>query len=154
MTENPEKTFIADRKVKGIRTIPDVTTPLGGEIIEIQFEDNSLLEMPMKRYLATRTYKQSDATAERARITEEAGHQILALMHEFGIRFGEVNNLLDSVVRSVQVAHDTATSKLWGVLSDGDQDLNQINRVLVNNGKETINRDGAPSSGSGADSEN
>jgi hypothetical protein len=154
MTEEKiEKTYIADKRVKGLR-ITEFTTPLGGEIVEVQFEDGSVIEMPKKRYDTTRTYKQSDATRERDRITEEAAHHILAVLHEWGVRFGELNNLLDAVVKSVQRAHDDATHKLWGVGHDGEQDLNQIKRVLgvANGTKKTDNTDGSASAGGGANS--
>lgn len=149
-----EEKYIGARKVIGISVINDKATPLKNEIIKVTYEDGTSEEMPKKRYDVVGIDTISDATSAGELIRKEVGSYIYAVMHEYGIKYGEIDAILDQVTLLVNNATDKATNILFGVEHPSERTLLCINDILIKKYESEENTNGSSSNGSGSDSKN
>ncbi len=149
-----EEKYIGARKVIGISVVDGKSTPLKNEIIKVTYEDGTSEEMSKKRYDIIATDTVSDATSAGDLIRKEVGSYIYAVMHEYGIKYGEIDAILDQVTLLVNNATEKATNILYGVEHPSERTLLCINDILIKKHESEENTNGSPSDGSGSDSKN
>lgn len=146
--------YVEEKKVKAVTPVEGEETPLGEPIFLITFEDDSSTKMTSRKFQSMQTLEKSDATSARNALTKDLGQQIYALMMEYGIKFAEIDPVLNEVVRLVNDGQNAALDILWGT-DAYDRSLLDVNRVLLTKyGEESPenNDESAPEGGS-ADSE-
>lgn len=140
--------YIEEKKVVNATPIED-TTPAGDAIYKIKFDDESEVTMTNRKFQAIQTIEKSDATSARAALTKEVGKRMYALLMEYGVKFSEIDPILNETVRLVNDGQNAALDILWG--NEGyDRSLLDVNRVLLTKyGEETAtdNDESAPEGG-------
>lgn len=143
--------FIADKKVLGV-TESELKTPGGINMIKVLFEDNTFEIMPKMRFEIVVSDKISDATTVQNSIKDAVGKSLFLVMHEYGIKTGEIDGVLDQCTEFVNNGLKKASDILFG-FERADITLNTINHILLEqHAKE--NNDGVSTTGGGSDSEN
>lgn len=148
--------YVEEKKVKTVIPVEGETTPLGEAIYKITFEDDSEVVMSSRKFQAVQSLEQSDATTARNELAKEIGKQIYGLMVEYGLKFSEIDPVLNETVRLANDGQNTANDILWGNEAY-DRSLLDVNRVLLTKyGKEetetSAGDDGAAPEGSSVDS--
>lgn len=150
--------FVEEKKVKEI-TVSD-ETPMGDAVFGISFEEGDDMTLTTKKFECIKTDEKSDATTARNTLAKKVGSDIYAILMEYGIRFSEIDPVLNEVVRLANDGQNLASDTLWGNKAY-DRSLIDVNRVLLNKYAEPEKTDlesnsvDAPASdGSTVDSEN
>lgn len=130
MAEETTKLFIGELEVTGYRTVEDETTPAGGAVIEVMFEDGSTQRFAEAKFNAIKTAEKSDATAARNLLVKDAGRKLYALLMEYGPGLYEVDHILNEAVRLANDATEQAMNVLWGVQHAGQRTLLDVNKIL------------------------
>lgn len=142
--------YIADKRVLGV-TVVDEKTPAQSEMVKVIFEDNTEEVMPKMRFELVVTGEISNASAVQAKIREKVGSTLYSILHEYGVKFGEIEGIVDSCVQFANSGLEKATD----ILFKNTQQflpLIEINKILIQNAKNGDNE--SSSAGSGVDSEN
>jgi len=150
--------FVEEKKVKEV-VVAD-QTPLGDAIFTISFEEGDDMPLTTRKFECIRTKEVSDATTARNTLIKKVGAELYAIMMEYGIKFSEVDPILNELVRLANDGQNLASDTLWGNTAN-DRSLIDVNRVLVTKYAEPKKTeiegnsvDGVTSEGSTADSEN
>lgn len=147
-----ENTYIKDKKVLGITTI-DKKTPSGGEMIQVLFENGATAIMPKTRYNLVKSNEVLDASKFQMNVRRSVGSIVYGILHEYGLTFGETNNVLDEAAELTQSAADKATNILFNVEYPEDRTVNQINDILIEHDHKNNNNETTPAGG-GSDTKN
>ncbi len=121
--------FVEEKRVKMIKATEE-KTPLGDAIFEVTFEEGEMLLMTRAKFEAMRTKQKSTATDARNALCTELGRKIYALMCEYGLKFSEVDPVLNETVRLTNDNQNHAMDILWGNEAY-DRSLLDVNRVLL-----------------------
>lgn len=143
--------YIADKKVFTVSDT-DIKTPAKADVVKVQFEDGSIETMPKMRFEMLVTDQISNVSTLQKNIQEKVGANLFAMLHEFGIKMGEVEGILNSTSDYVNGAYIKARNIKWGI----DHEilpLIDVNNVLTEDYAKQ-NNNGVASTGSGSDSEN
>ncbi len=140
--------YIADKKVLGVNVLEGVLTPAKNEMVKVLFEDGSDEVMPKMRFEMIVTDKISDASSVQTKIQNHVGSYLFTTLHEFGIKMGEVEGILNSTSDFVNGGYTKARNIKWGFEHEL-LPLIEVNNVLLENYAKDNN--GTPSDGSGAD---
>jgi len=122
--------YFEEKKVKSVVPVDGQTTPLGEAIYTVTFEDDSSQVMTARKFAAMQTTEKSDATAARNELSKEMGKQMYGLMVEYGLKFSEIDPVINEVVRLANDGQNTANDILWGNEAY-DRSLIDVNRVLL-----------------------
>lgn len=141
--------FIADKKVLTVTVLEDQTTPTKQEMVKVTFTDESTETMPKLRFELISTEKVSDATGVQNKIKEKVGADLFSLLHEYGIKFGEIEGVVETCVNFANAGLERATDVLFG-FTQRNLPLIEINKIVLEDAKK--NNNGASSTGSTADS--
>lgn len=143
-----QEQYIADKKILGV-TESEIKTPGGVNMIKVLFEDNTFEVMPRMRFEIVVSDKMSDATTVQNSIKDAVGKSLFLVMHEYGIKTGEIDGVLDQCTEFVNNGLKKASDILFG-FERADITLNTINHILLEqHAKE--NNDGAGSTGGVSD---
>lgn len=145
-----KQSYIGSKKVTGVRAIEDEKTPQGGQMTEVQFEDGSIEKMPDIRYKAMLSDSKSDASSAQDKLLKHVAGTIYGYMHEFDIRIGESQPLINEIIDLVNSGAIRATNLLWGVEHSDERSLLSINRVLQQKYGAGDGNDEGASNGEGA----
>lgn len=146
-----QEQYIADKKILGV-TESEIKTPGGVNMIKVLFEDNTFEVMPRMRFEIVVSDKMSDATTVQNSIKDAVGKSLFLVMHEYGVKTGEIDGVLDQCTEFVNNGLKKASDILFG-FERADITLNTINHILLEqHAKE--NNDGVSTTGGGADTEN
>lgn len=149
--------YIADKKISTVVTCENYKTPAQQPMVSVTFEDGTSEIMPLKRLEATSTEALSDASAVQQTLAMKTSAMLFSVLHEFGIKMGEVDMIANSMVELANNGYEAARDIMFKV-PHRLLALNSINDILVNNAKttgaaaEASDTDGASSNGSGSDS--
>lgn len=148
------KLYFEEKEIADVKLL-DTKTPLGDTIYLVTFGNGfgEPMEMTAKKYHAMRTMDKSDATSARERLVKKMGSEMYALMMEYGLKFSEIDPVLNETVRLVNEGQNTAIDYLWGN-SAHNRSILDVNRVLLQkyeSSKEdsVITADGGPTSTGG-----
>jgi hypothetical protein len=151
--------FIEEKQVKEIVKTGD-KTPLNGEVFLVKFEEGEPMRLSESKFNAIKTKEKSDATSARNALVKDLGGKMYAAFMEYGLKFSEIDPVLNEIVRLVNDGQNHAMDLLWGN-SAYDRSLLDVNRVLLikygtPETKEEVpsDTDGAASDGSPVDSAN
>lgn len=146
--------YIADRKVLAVVEIPmeEHKTPAGNEFVSVNFEDGTKEVMPKMRYELISTNEQSDLSEVQKKLNNTIGANLFGALHEFGVKFGEVDGIMDVCVNLANSGFHKAQDIMFG-FKQPDIPLNEINKILDEDYAKQ-NSNGATSTGSGVDPEN
>jgi len=148
-------TYIADRKFEFVVVLQDKKTPGGAEMVQVTFEDGTSEIMPKARFELIVSEEKSDATGVNRIIRNTVGSRVFAVLHEFGIRVGEIDLVLDEVAQLTNSGISKAVNTLLKIEDKNDLSLIQVNEILLENVQRTTkSTDDASSLGDGTDSEN
>ena len=144
--------FLGDKVVGNVIILGDVKTPSGLEMVKVVFEDGNFEIMPKKRFEMIVTDEVGDLTAIRNKIRTQIGSTMFSLLHEYGIKVGEVDSVLDEIAQLVNNGVTKALNQVLGVEDKLDITLININEILLKNAKPTETNDAATSNGDAVDS--
>lgn len=139
--------YIENKEILLVAQTED-NTPIGNEMVKVTFMDNSSEVMPKARFELLATEEVSDATAARKILVARVSSIIFGTFHEYGIKMGEVNSIIDGITELINNGFTKAQNIKWGS-EYTDIGLLDVNKVLL----DEQNNNGAPSSGGGADNE-
>jgi len=105
-------------------------TPLGGSIMSVIFDDETNSMITEAKLNAVTTDEKSTATDARNALTKEMGQKIYAILCEYGIKFSEVDPVLNEVIRLTNDNQNHALDILWGNEAY-DRGLLDVNKVLL-----------------------
>jgi len=127
----PVAFWLEEKSVEDI-TLADEKTPLGDIIYNIKFGNGfgPDVKMAAKKYHVIRTLEKSDASSARERLVKKVGADVYALMLEYGLKFSEIDPVLNEVVRLINDGQNHAIDYLWGNEAY-DRSLLDVNRVLL-----------------------
>jgi hypothetical protein len=125
------KLYVAEKKVKTYSVAED-TTPAGGRVIDIQYDDGTKESLTEANFDAVKGYQKGDATKRQEKLVRAAGTKIYALLMEYSPKILEINHILNQTVRLSEDAADEAINEIWGVERTMDRDLLSVNRILTN----------------------
>jgi len=120
--------FIEEKKVKEILVLDQ--TPLEDAVFGISFEEGDDMTLTTKKFECIKTEEKSDATTARNTLAKKVGSDIYAILMEYGIKFSEVDPILNEVVRLANDGQNLASDTLWGNKAY-DRSLIDVNRVLL-----------------------
>jgi len=124
------KLYIADKKVKMYAVVEGASTPSGGRLITVQYDDNSSENMTEANFDAVKGYAKSDATKRREKLVKACGMKVYALIMEYGPKLPEVDHILNEAVRLANDASEEAINTLWGVQYTHERSILDVNRIL------------------------
>ncbi len=142
--------YIGEKKVLAVEKL-EKKTPSGSAMVKVLFDENPAEEMPEKRFEIIKSSEKSDATTVQIKFRQTAASIIFGMMGEFGIKYGEVNGVIDMVASLVNEASNKATNILFDVDYPEDRTLIQINDILAKFNDSKKHKDGSASTGSGPD---
>lgn len=138
--------FIGDKKILGVEESIG-KTPAGNDMVKVLFDDNKFEIMPKVRFELIVTPEVSDATKVMEKLLARVGAVLFGTLHEYGAKWGEVNQMSDVMVKLCESGMEKASDIMWG-FDKPSIPLIEINNVLVKNyGKQ--NNDGAGPTGGG-----
>lgn len=145
--------YIEDKKIVTVALLEE-KTPNELEMVEVHFEDGTKEKMPKMRFELIVTEQKSDATSVRKNLIARISALCFGSFHEYGVKMGEVNEIVDGITGLVNNGFTKAQDIMWGVDYLGIP-LIEVNNVLIKKhvGKQEDNN-GSTSSGSGVDTEN
>lgn len=129
-------------------------TPAGNDMVEVAFEDGTKEQMPKARFELIATDEVMDPAMVLAKIKARVGAILFGTLHEYGVKWGEVNGMSDAMIDLVNNGFKKASDLKWGFEKEMIP-LIEVNKVLITNyARNKENDNGAGSTGSGPDSEN
>lgn len=146
--------YIGNKKILAVVEIAKETevTPAQNEMVSVSFEDGTNEVMPKLRYELIVTDTVSSASGIQETLNKKVGAGVYSMLHEYGIKFGEIDGIMDNCVNLANSGFHKAQDILFKC-SQSDIPLNEINKILLKDYAEQ-NNNGVASTGSGVDSEN
>ena len=143
--------YITEKRVLAALEISkdEQKTPGGNEFVLVSFEDGTKEVMPKMRFEMIVTDKISNATQVQETIKAKVAANIFGMLHEFGIKFGEIDGIMDAVVNLANSGFHKSQDILFG-FNQPNIPLNNINKILVEDYVKN-NSNVAGSTGSGSD---
>lgn len=143
--------YIADKQIKTVLTL-ETKTPSGKEMVSVTYMDDSVEVMPLERLETVSSETQSDASTVQQTLKKKVSAMLYLTMHEYGLKMGEVEGILEATSALVNNGYEKAIEVLMGT-EYIFLPLNNVNDILMKNAKpEEENNDGTASVGSGSDS--
>lgn len=142
--------YIGEKKILGVVEIAleSDQTPSGNIMVSVNFEDGTKETMPKNRFEMIVTDQVSDASTVQMILRNRVGSLVYAMLHEYGVLYGEAEEILNSVSTLVNNGYEKARDIKWGY-EHRLLPLNETNKVLKEyNAKQNSN--GTASSGSGS----
>jgi len=115
----------------------ETKTPAGEAMVEINFESGKKETMPKKRLELLNSVEISDATSTNLTLKAHVASVLYGVLHEYGVKMGEVNGISDGMVDLVNNGFSKATNFLWKTEDREELPLNSVNEVLIANAKPT-----------------
>ena len=121
--------YIEDKKVLGV-TILEEKTPGGNSMVSVAFEDGTFEVMPEARFNIIKTSEISNASQVQEKILSQVGAVLYGMLHEYGIKMGEAEEVLNSTSTYINSGYEKARDIIWGI-SHRKLPLIQINKILI-----------------------
>lgn len=123
--------YIGEKKVMFVPNLLEgEKTPGGQEIVEVNYEDGSKEIMPKLRFELIVTDVVSNTSEVQEKIKTKVGATLFGMMHEYGLKFSEVDGVLDTCTNLVNSGFHKAQDILFG-FNQSDIPLNVINKILL-----------------------
>ena len=145
------KNFIGNKNVVTVVLLEE-KTPGGNEMVNVQFGDGTSEIMPKTRFELIVSEEKSDATTVQNKLKARIGGLMYSVLHEYGVKMGEVNDAIDSVTKLINAGYERARDVKFG-FDFLDLPLIEVNKVLLDaSTKDSDN--GSTSVGSSSDTSN
>lgn len=140
--------YIAENKVITVTILDSKKTPLGNELVKVSYDNGSEEIMPKVRFELISTDSISDASTVMEKVKARVGSMLFSTLHEYGVKWGEINGIMDTTVALVDNGFIKATDIKWGCEKEYIS-LLSINDILKENyDTATKDTDGTASTGS------
>jgi len=123
--------FIGEKQVSTVEVL-EAKTPTNNEMVKVTFVDGSVEEMPKMRLELISTEEVSDASGVQTKVRSKVSAHLFGVMHEFGVKFGEVEGILNAVGDLVDAGYNKARDLKFGFTQQAIP-LITINNVLLEN---------------------
>lgn len=143
--------YIGEKEVMTVVEL-DMKTPAGKDMVEVHYEGGTSEKMPKLRFELLVSDGQSDPSEVTKKLEARVGAVLFANLHEYGIKWGEVNTVADAMVKLVENGYQKAHDIIWG-MEKVMVPLIDINNVLLQEHAKQ-NSDGVTSTRSPVDSSN
>jgi len=143
--------YIKEKEIMTVIVL-DEKTPNENDMVEVTFVDGTKEIMPKMRFELIATEEPSDASTMQQTVIARVASLCYGTLHEYGIKMGEVNGIMDAVTSLVNEGFTRAQDIMWKA-DYLNIPLINVNKVLLDE-RNKNNTDGAASSGSGTDTEN
>lgn len=96
--------------------LPEMKTPGGGDMVEVSFENGTKEIMPKRRLetIAISSETQGKPLEDKRLLQDALANTFFGVMMEFGVKAGEVDQILDMVTARVQKAFDNSCKIKFG----------------------------------------
>lgn len=141
--------YINDKKIVTV-TISEEKTPAGNEIIVVHFEDGTKESMPKLRFELLVSEEKSSLTESFNKVKARVSAMLFSTMHEYGIKWGEINPIIEAMGQLCDNGFQKANDIKWGCDRD-EISLIDINKTLAQNA--TTSNNESTSTGSGTNKE-
>ncbi len=146
------ESFIADKKIFAVTDLEE-RSPLDNPMVKVMFEDDSFEVMPKARFELIKTPELSDLSAVQVLLRKRVGSVLFSWLHEYGIKMGEVNGVVDAVTNLVNAGYEQARDYVFKC-EYMDLPLIEINKLLLKQKDGENSNNGTASTGGGANSNN
>ncbi len=149
--------YIADKKIELVVVLEGQTTPNGAEMVEVSYTDGTKEVMPKKRLELVSTEEKSSATELRNTMCARVGALMYSIMHEYGVKWGEINAIMEATGALCDDGFYKASNINFGVEDKDQVTLISINNILLKNINDKSNKEsdnGATSEGEESDNSN
>ena len=106
-------------------------SPLGEPILKVEYKGGTSEEMTRMRFKTVQSSKPSDATIAREQLLKAVSEKYYAIAIEYGVRFSEMDALINSFVKLANDSQSKANCILWGIEFEKDRNLLMVNNVLM-----------------------
>jgi len=145
--------FIGPKAVANV-VVLEWKTPNGDEMLHVFYDDGTNEKVSKKRFELLSLSKVSTYSEMAKVLTGRIAATIYGLLHEYDVRWGEVNAVFQAVSDLTDNGLEKATNILFDTDSKLEIPLNKINEILTKEHARQKDSDGTPSTGSGVDTEN
>ena len=76
------------------------------------------------------TMEVSDLTKANITLKSQVASVVYGVFHEYGIKLGEVNSIIDGIVDLVNNGFEKASNIIWSIDSKDNISLNNVNRRI------------------------
>jgi hypothetical protein len=125
------KIYLEDKEVIKYEPAGDRKSPLGEPVVRVHLKGGDVKEMTTMRFQATKSEKQSDASAARAQLLKAVSEKFYAIAIEYGLRVSELDALINDFIKLTNDSQAKANCILWGIETEFERDLLQVNDVLM-----------------------
>jgi len=129
--------YIGTEKILTVFALEDNKTPTGETMVEVTFDDGKKEIMPKKRLELLTTNEISDATAAHITLKAHVASVLYGVLHEYGIRMGEINSVCDGMVDLANNGFAKASNILFKTEDKDFISLNSVNDILIENASRT-----------------
>jgi hypothetical protein len=136
-------TFIGEKRIASAAVIEE-KSPAGNEMVKVVYEDGAEEVMPKLRSELLISDKRSDASTVQSTLKVRVAAMMYSTLHEYGVKMGEVNSIIDAVTLLVNSGYDKARTLKFGFEFD-QLPLIEINKILLNE-TTTTKSDNGPTS--------
>lgn len=105
--------YIGGQKIKDVKVLENDLTPLGSNILEFTYEDNSTERIPGKMVEAVLTDEPIDPSALRDKRVMVVCQEILEIFAEYDIKLNEEDSIEAVLKMSMNENFARATEILW-----------------------------------------
>lgn len=138
--------FIGNKNVVTVVLLEE-KTPGGNEMVNVHFGDGTSEIMPKTRFELIVSEEKSDATTVQNKLRARTGGLMYSVLHEYGVKMGEVNDAVDSVTKLINAGYERARDVKFG-FDFLDLPLIEVNKVLLD--ANTKNSNNGPTSVGGS----
>ena len=143
--------YIAEKPIITVIEL-DVKTPAGNDMVEVCYVDETREKMPKARFELIVSSEKSDAVEVLRKLEARVGALMFGTLHEYGIKWGEVNAMADAMVKFVESGYQKAHDLKWGTEKTLVTLIDIHNVLLEEHAKQ--NNNGASSTGGSVDPSN
>ena len=128
--------YIGDRKIMLVMELPEMKTPGGADMVEVSFENGTKEVMPKKRLetIAISSETPGEPLKDKQILKDTLGNTIIAVLMEYGIKDGEVLDVLNAAMdrKNKMVAN---VYKIKYGFTEDETPLIELNKIEVENFK-------------------
>lgn len=144
--------YIGSQEIAMVVELENKKTPFGASMVEVTYASGKKEVMPKKRLESTSSDSLSDDGAVAKMYYSNIASTLFSLLHEYGVKWGEVNPVIDELVGLVDNGYAKASNLLFGAENKSDISLIGINDILLQHATTTKEENnGSASDGGGVD---
>lgn len=134
--------FIGEKQIAVVEVL-EAKTPSQNEMVKVTYVDGSFEEMSKMRLELISTEEVSDASGVQKTINSKVSAHLFGVLHEFGIKYGEVEGILNATAALLDSGYIKARDLKFGFSQD-KLPLIEINNILLENYAKTHSDGTAP----------